>query len=230
MDLEALGGGVLFWGWLWPSCMAVAAAIGHRKAAAIDGLLAGLLLGPLGVVAALGLDNRPRCLNCASTIDPLALVCPWCQDRNLKTAVRFLSPMKVAFAVLVGILVFLVVSVSLSTARARDRAATDSRERDEAMTAATRDQLDALKVAIDRYYADVGRSPTNLRYLREGSTVEENKAKFKGPYTTDEGLDAWGTPIDYVRESITPFAFRLVSAGADQGFGTLDDIEVRGSH
>jgi hypothetical protein len=47
----------------------------NGRIAGTQGFLLGFFLGPVGVVAALGLDNRPICPWCAGRLDGMGRVC-----------------------------------------------------------------------------------------------------------------------------------------------------------
>lgn len=51
----------------------------NAKNAAVQGFLAGFALGPLGVLAALGFDNRLQCPRCAGRLDGMGHVCQHCR-------------------------------------------------------------------------------------------------------------------------------------------------------
>jgi len=72
---ELLGFGVF-----WFICAIIAALIGDRKGEGVAGFLLGLLLGPLGIIAAaLSRGNRMNCPYCKELINKKATVCPHCQ-------------------------------------------------------------------------------------------------------------------------------------------------------
>ena len=69
-------------GWLffWIMCAIAAAMIGATKGRGFSGFLAGLLLGPFGVLFAfLARGNRVDCPACKSNIHPEATMCPHCR-------------------------------------------------------------------------------------------------------------------------------------------------------
>ncbi|MHC4404159.1 MAG: GYF domain-containing protein [Planctomycetota bacterium] len=59
-------------------CAALGAAIGRTKMARITGALLGLCFGPLGLLAAFGIDKRPLCPQCYSRLNGMAKECPAC--------------------------------------------------------------------------------------------------------------------------------------------------------
>jgi hypothetical protein len=64
---------------LWAVSALLAAWIGGRKEAVLPGTFLGLLLGPLGVVAILAIDIRPRCFQCGGRLGGRPTICPRCQ-------------------------------------------------------------------------------------------------------------------------------------------------------
>lgn len=54
--------------------------VSHPRNASHIGFWLGLLLGPLGVLAAFRLDCRRKCYRCATRLDDDAEVCPGCQQ------------------------------------------------------------------------------------------------------------------------------------------------------
>ena len=64
-------------------CGGLAAGVALPRKAAIYGLILGLLFGPLGLIAAFRLDERPQCPYCLSRINGRikgATVCPYCRN------------------------------------------------------------------------------------------------------------------------------------------------------
>lgn len=51
------------------------------KNAGTQGALLGLLAGPLGVIAALGLDRRRACRTCGGKLNGKPQVCPHCKSK-----------------------------------------------------------------------------------------------------------------------------------------------------
>jgi hypothetical protein len=51
---------------------------GRDRSAGAEGLLLALIFGPIGVVAALGLDRRAKCYRCGGRIENRIKVCPHC--------------------------------------------------------------------------------------------------------------------------------------------------------
>jgi hypothetical protein len=74
----------------------------------------------------------------------------------------------------------------------------------------TKANMQSLKTAIFMFSAEEGRTPEDLKELKE----------YGGLYGAD--LDAWGTKIRYKR--LSDEHFRLTSAGQDQTFNTADDL------
>lgn len=54
-------------------------AAASARNAAVQGFLAGFLLGPLGALAALGFDGRPQCPRCFGRLDGPGHVCQHCR-------------------------------------------------------------------------------------------------------------------------------------------------------
>ena len=66
---------------VWIVCIAAGALAASGKHAAGTGAILGAILGPLGVVAALGLDERDQCPRCTSRIDSAeGMVCQYCRS------------------------------------------------------------------------------------------------------------------------------------------------------
>lgn len=62
----------------WLFCGLAGFFTAEAKSAGFSGLLAGLLLGPLGIIVALGLDQRPRCPRCQGRLDGEGQACQHC--------------------------------------------------------------------------------------------------------------------------------------------------------
>lgn len=74
---------------IWLVCAVVAASIyAQKRRSALLGFLAGLILGPLGVVLALasGRGHTARCPFCQETIDKKASICPRCRSSLMEVA------------------------------------------------------------------------------------------------------------------------------------------------
>ena len=67
---------------LWVLSAIAGMAAGSSRGAAGGGFVLGLFLGPLGVVAALGLDFRVQCPTCGGKLDGRGLICQHC-DRPI---------------------------------------------------------------------------------------------------------------------------------------------------
>jgi len=59
-------------------CGVIGAVIGSNRGAGWCGFALGFLFGPLGVVASLALDNRPKCPQCLGRLNGRAKVCEHC--------------------------------------------------------------------------------------------------------------------------------------------------------
>jgi hypothetical protein len=65
---------------IWIICGIVAAIIGNQKGEGCAGFILGVVLGPIGILLALGSKgNRKQCPFCKEMIHREALVCPRCQ-------------------------------------------------------------------------------------------------------------------------------------------------------
>lgn len=65
---------------IWVVCALAAAVIGSRKGEPVSGFIFGAILGPLGVLFALGSSgNRKPCPACREKIHKKAKVCPHCR-------------------------------------------------------------------------------------------------------------------------------------------------------
>lgn len=65
---------------IWLACGLISAMIGSKKGAGCSGFIIGIILGPLGIVAALiSKGNRKTCPFCKELIHKDAVVCPHCQ-------------------------------------------------------------------------------------------------------------------------------------------------------
>ena len=69
--------GLIFF--LWLPCVVIAAIIGNKKKNVLPAVIAGLLLGPLGIgVAFLLPDKRRTCPRCGHLMDPEDVFCSNC--------------------------------------------------------------------------------------------------------------------------------------------------------
>ena len=62
----------------WLASAVAGGFAGSRGMAIVSGAMLGLLFGPLGVIAALGLDERPQCYKCEGRLDGRGKVCQHC--------------------------------------------------------------------------------------------------------------------------------------------------------
>jgi hypothetical protein len=81
---------VVFLGWI--GCVILAAIVGSRKEAQLEGGLLGLLFGPLGVIAALGLDSRGFCYRCGARLNRRPQICQFCHSPLIWTDFGSTSP------------------------------------------------------------------------------------------------------------------------------------------
>jgi hypothetical protein len=65
---------------VWIASIVAGACAGSGKSAAWTGAILGTFLGPLGVIAALGLDEREQCPRCTGRIDGFGEVCQHCRQ------------------------------------------------------------------------------------------------------------------------------------------------------
>jgi len=66
----------------WVLCGILGYLIGQSKGRGDEGAVAGLLLGPLGLLFILtAKDKRPKCPRCQGPVDPTAWGCPHCQSQ-----------------------------------------------------------------------------------------------------------------------------------------------------
>lgn len=73
------GAGLVCAAVFWMTCVLAAGLIGEQRGSYRGGIILGLLLGPLGIVATLGMDWRAQCGNCGGRIDGTPKVCPHCR-------------------------------------------------------------------------------------------------------------------------------------------------------
>jgi len=90
-NLLGLGGFGLFVTWM--SCAILGGMIGHRKGAAVAGMLFGIALGPIGVAFAMAMaGGRGECLYCMELVRYQAKKCPHCHSElTVKPAVQFVT-------------------------------------------------------------------------------------------------------------------------------------------
>jgi len=62
-------------------CAGLAAAVGHSRNATGAGFYCGLVFGPLGLIAMLGIDDRPKCPKCFTRLNGPVKICPGCHSR-----------------------------------------------------------------------------------------------------------------------------------------------------
>ena len=64
-------------------CGALGYVVGNAKAAGAAGFWLGFLLGPLGIIVAFAIDQRPKCPKCLGRVEPPAKVCQHCGETLL---------------------------------------------------------------------------------------------------------------------------------------------------
>jgi len=68
----------------WLASIILAGIVGHEKEGVAGGALLGLFFGPLGVLAALGIDMRCECIHCCGRLNTNRRkpdICPHCQSK-----------------------------------------------------------------------------------------------------------------------------------------------------
>ena len=63
---------------IWVFMGLIGAAIGQRKARTLEGFLAGLLLGPIGLIYIIAKKPKFKCPECGGTIDKHVRKCKHC--------------------------------------------------------------------------------------------------------------------------------------------------------
>ena len=64
----------------WVSCGILGAVVGSGKQSTAEGGFLGLIFGPLGVIAAFALDNRPKCPACGGRLNGEVRKCQHCGE------------------------------------------------------------------------------------------------------------------------------------------------------
>jgi general secretion pathway protein G len=102
---------------------------------------------------------------------------------------------------------------------------------DKARIATARSQIDSFCVALESYYIDNGRYPSEeqgLKSLWAKPSIEPISDKWKGPYMYKEvPKDPWGNEYIYTIPGSNGLPFELASLGADakQG-GEGNDADI----
>ncbi len=65
---------------LWSLCGVIGLTVGAFKERVFEGLVSGMLLGPVGVIYILCVSGRRDCPWCGERIDDTALGCPYCHQ------------------------------------------------------------------------------------------------------------------------------------------------------
>jgi len=69
---------------IWLMCGVIASIIGSQKGLGCGGFIAGVLLGPFGIILVLVMKgDKIKCPYCQKLIDKKAIKCPYCQS-NIK--------------------------------------------------------------------------------------------------------------------------------------------------
>jgi general secretion pathway protein G len=102
---------------------------------------------------------------------------------------------------------------------------------DRARTAAARSQIDSFTLALESYYIDCGRYPTEeqgLEALWKKPSIEPVSPHWTGPYLYKKTpKDPWGRPYEYKMPGSEGLPFSIRSLGADGregGEGKNEDI------
>jgi general secretion pathway protein G len=102
---------------------------------------------------------------------------------------------------------------------------------DRARKAAARSQIDSFSLALESYYIDCGRYPTEeqgLEALWRKPTIEPVSPNWSGPYVYRRTPnDPWGNPYEYRTPGPDGLPFSIRSFGADGregGEGKNEDI------
>jgi len=86
----------------------------------------------------------------------------------------------------------------------------------------TRMIMSKLQMTMQLYRLDTGRLPTASQGLAALTTRPGGVRRWRGPYAkADDITDVWGTTIKLEYDGRDP---RFISAGADQSFGSEDDV------
>ncbi len=127
--------------------------------------------------------------------------------------------------IVIGIIIVLSGTVSFSAVRYLEQA----------RSAATRAQVNAVSLALHAYYLDTGVYPTEpqgLAALWEKPTLAPVPGGWTGPYLERPvGTDSWGNELIYRRPGPAGLAFEVASYGADGrpgGEGRDADISSAG--
>jgi general secretion pathway protein G len=102
---------------------------------------------------------------------------------------------------------------------------------DKAKTVAAKSQIETYALALDSYFIDCGRYPTQeqgLKALGERPTVEPVPAGWNGPYVNKAiQNDPWGNAYEYTApgKSGLPFGIRSLGADGKEG-GNEKDVDI----
>jgi len=102
---------------------------------------------------------------------------------------------------------------------------------EKAKIVSTRSEIQALSMALDSYYLDNGKYPTEdqgLKSLWVRPTLEPVPKQWSGPYVNkDDFLDAWGNKYNYQLPGEEGLPYSITSLGSDGypgGEGNEKDI------
>jgi len=86
-----------------------------------------------------------------------------------------------------------------------------------------RAQIEGFMTALDSYFLDVGKFPSQQQGLAALRTRQEGESKWNGPYLKKEiPSDPWGTPYSY-RSPGRNGGYEIISYGADGKEGGEND-------
>jgi general secretion pathway protein G len=102
---------------------------------------------------------------------------------------------------------------------------------DKARVATAKSQIDSFQVALESYYIDCGRYPTEeqgLSALYKKPTTAPVSDNWSGPYIyKDSPLDPWGNPYRYVLPGPSGLPYGIESMGADgKEGGEKNDADI----
>jgi general secretion pathway protein G len=102
---------------------------------------------------------------------------------------------------------------------------------DRARIAAARSQIDSFSIALESFYIDCGRYPTNeqgLDALWEKPSIQPASDNWSGPYMLRKTPnDPWGNPYEYMvpGQNGLPYGIRSFGADGREG-GEKNDADI----